>query len=270
MGRRRYVIDEQKVRRFLAEGRGQGSLDTYDPWLHIQDVPSRGRSHRPFGIKTGRVHHQLSDGEWNSFLDLEYDDEVEDVQEQFPMDRTETLLSARELGVKHPTTTDGTPYVMTIDFLAVCRTATGVRFRPLTFKYSFDQLTTRDLELLAIARHYWRRRGLELELIDETSFNQSLLHNYGSVRAFHNVSHIQGCSEALVLRVAADIGPQAQASPSRMLLDYCYDAAQRLDATPDVIFDIVRHLLARRIVRADLRRPIALERLPLSALEPCF
>ena len=62
MTRRRYVFDEARVQRFLAEGRGTGDGPHYRPWLQVQDVSSMGRSHRPFGIKTQRVHHLLSDG----------------------------------------------------------------------------------------------------------------------------------------------------------------------------------------------------------------
>lgn len=266
MGRRRYNIDEARIQKFLAEGRGQGMLADYDPWLHIQDVPSLGRSHRLFGIKTGRIHHLLSDGEWKVLLQLEYDAEVGEVKEQYPLDRTETLLIANELGFRHPMTTDGTPYVMTIDFLVIYRTSTSVRIRPLTFKYSVEQLTTRDHELLAIASGYWKRRNLELELIDETFIDEALVHNYASVRAFHDVSNIIGCTESLIVAVASDIGSRIQTTPSCALCDYSHDVAERLGSSPGTVFDVIRHLLARRFLCADLRCPTPLEQLPLSAL----
>lgn len=119
MGRRKYQFTEAKVRKYLAEGRGTGDGANYKPWLTVYDLPSRGRSHRIYGIKTGRVHHLLSDGEWKSFLRFEFDDSVLDIREQFPLDRRQTMRVARDLGYAHPITTDGTPYVMTIDFLRV-------------------------------------------------------------------------------------------------------------------------------------------------------
>lgn len=61
MARQRYGIDEDRIARLQKEGRGQGRGADYHPWLTIQDVPSQGRSHRLKGIKTGRVHHLLSD-----------------------------------------------------------------------------------------------------------------------------------------------------------------------------------------------------------------
>jgi hypothetical protein len=61
MARQRYGFDEEKIERFEKEGRGRGRGADYLPWLTIRDVPSRGRSHRLQGIKTGRVHHLHSD-----------------------------------------------------------------------------------------------------------------------------------------------------------------------------------------------------------------
>jgi hypothetical protein len=97
MSRRRYQFTEAKVRKYIAEGRGSGDGASYKPWLTVYDLPSRGRSHRPFGIKTGRTHHLLSDGEWKSFIRFEYDATVLDIREQFPLDRHQTMRVARDL-----------------------------------------------------------------------------------------------------------------------------------------------------------------------------
>ena len=136
MARKRYQFDEPKVRKYIAEGRGQGDNESYCPWLKVYDLPSRGRSHRLFGIKTGRVHHLLSDGEWKSFLRYEFDPSVLDIREQFPLDRYQTMKTACDLGFKHPVTTDGTPYVLTIDFLITRLFGDRLETEALSFKYS--------------------------------------------------------------------------------------------------------------------------------------
>src|SRR5690606_37259439 len=136
MSRRKYQFSEAKVQKYIKEGRGAGDGASYRPWLTVYDLPSRGRSHRVFGIKTRRVHHLLSDGEWKSFLRFEFDDTVLDIREQFPLDRRQTMRAARELGYQHPITTDGTPYVMTIDFLLTRRLGDQLVLEPLSFKYN--------------------------------------------------------------------------------------------------------------------------------------
>ena len=45
----------------LKEGRGTGRLHHYKPWLKAHELSDTGRAHRPFGIKTRRIHQLLSD-----------------------------------------------------------------------------------------------------------------------------------------------------------------------------------------------------------------
>jgi hypothetical protein len=264
MGRRRYVIDEQKVRRFLAEGRGQGSLDTYNPWLHIQDVPSRGRSHRPFGIKTGRVHHLLSDGEMNSFLMVEQDPTTLDIREQFPMDRLEYYRAALDLGVPPPRTTDGTPFVMTVDFLVTQRHESTTRLRPLSFKYSTERLTERQRRILDVTALYWRRRGLTLEHIDETFLDETLLLNYAAVRAFHAVESLPSLPHETLRQIAADLRDAIERDAPLSMLATCRALGLRHDVSAGDVFNVVRHLLARGVLRTDLSASLPLEKRELT------
>lgn len=46
MPKRQTGWTEAKISRYLKEGRGQGELALYKPWLTVQDVPSMGRVHR--------------------------------------------------------------------------------------------------------------------------------------------------------------------------------------------------------------------------------
>lgn len=90
MAKRRYCIDEDKLARFLKEGRGQGHGKDYRPWLTVQDVSSLGRSSRIHSCKTDREHHLLSDLETALFLLLDWSGVVTDIREQFPLDRDAT------------------------------------------------------------------------------------------------------------------------------------------------------------------------------------
>jgi len=61
MAKRRFGFDEEKITRFLKEGRGEGHGRDYQPWLTIQDVSSHCR-------KTQREHYLLSNNETAVFL----------------------------------------------------------------------------------------------------------------------------------------------------------------------------------------------------------
>lgn len=122
MAKRRYGFDDDKLARFLKEGRGQGYGQSYRPWLTIQDVSSLGRSSRIRGRKTAREHHLLSDMETALFLLLDWSDSVTDIREQFPLDRDETRRIATEMGVRHPADAQSkTDIVMTTDFVVDIR-----------------------------------------------------------------------------------------------------------------------------------------------------
>ncbi len=265
MTRRRYVFDEARVQRFLAEGRGTGDGPNYRPWLQIQDVSSMGRSHRPFGIKTQRVHHLLSDGEWKSFLRLEGDPQVIDIWEQFPMDRLETFRLAQKLGIKHPVTLDGTPYVMTLDFVVTVLLSQGPRLVPYTFKYSPELLPARDEELMTITRAFCEARGMELQLIDQRFFDEPFVLNYDSVRAFDDISKLAFAQEVNVTGVTAALLEEVRLGGDETLLRTCRALAGAFETESYVVYQIAMHLVSRGVLRVDLSSLTGLERLPLSA-----
>lgn len=265
MTRLRYAFDEARVQRFIREGRGQGAGATYRPWLQIQDVPSSGRSHRPYGIKSRRVHHLLSDGEWKCFLRFEGDPTVVDICEQYPMDRMETYRVARKLGFKHPKTLDGTPYVMTLDFLVKRATPQGIRVVPYTFKYDPELLRPREQELMNITRAFWDHYGLELQVIDQRFFDEPFTINYDSVRAYHDLSAQSVSQEVAVERLAEDLMSMVAAGSTDTLLEACRWLAGIHQTTPQAVYQVAMHLVSHGYLRVNLSSPVGLERLPLDA-----
>jgi hypothetical protein len=265
MTRLRYVFDEARVQRFIAQGRGQGFGPAYRPWLQIQDVPSSGRSHRPCGVKSRRVHHLLSDGEWKCFLKFESASNVIEIQEQFPLDRLETFRIARRLGFKHPRTLDGTPYVMTLDFLVTETTLTGSRKVPYTFKYDPETLTPREQELMTITREFYRFHGMDLQLLDQRFFDEPFNINYDSVRAYHDISQLAFYDQTNVDGLVQALLAEVTSRSDDTLLRACRWLAGAFDTTPLVVYQMAMHLVSRGVLRVDLGSSVGLERLPLSA-----
>lgn len=266
MARRRYVFDEKKVQRYIAEGRGTGSGADYKPWLQYQDLSSIGRSHRIYGIKTKRVHHLFSDGEWKCFLTLQFDPKVSDIREQFPLDRLATWRCAQELGIKHPVTTDGTPYVMTIDFMVTRRVGDRFVNQPLTFKYNLEELSSRDKELLAIQHRFFEQHNLTLRVIDESFFNDRIVKNVDPVQAHFDISNHAFVKAVSVAGIAQALQQGVATASPMSLLELCRALASRFSTSAQVVFAVALHLFSRGILETDYALADGLERYPLAAI----
>jgi hypothetical protein len=179
MARKRYAQTESVIDRFIHEGRGLGTGAEYKPWLEISDVPSRGRCHRPFCLKTGREHHLLSDNEYNAYLIQCWDDNVIDIREQYPLiDRRETMQIAALCGIRHPVDPNsGTTLVITTDLLVTLRTPDGTTLVAYTAKEEKDLKNPRTLEKLEIERIFWARRDVPWRFFVSTNLRNNFTNN---------------------------------------------------------------------------------------------
>ena len=126
MAKYRYAWAEEKIQRYIEEGRGCGEGKEYSPWLRVQSLSSRGRSSRIKGIKNQRIVHLLSDLERDYFYLLDFCDEVGDIREQFPLPRKETQMIAGKFGYRHPAErATGVVLVMTTDFVITAKDKSG-------------------------------------------------------------------------------------------------------------------------------------------------
>jgi|HigsolmetaAR202D_1030399.scaffolds.fasta_scaffold01122_6 hypothetical protein len=266
MSRRKYQFSEAKIQKYLKEGRGTGDGANYRPWLTVYDVPSTGRSHRVYGIKTGRIHYLLSDGEWKSFIRFEFDDTVLDIREQFPLDRRQTMQAACKLGYKHPITTDGTPYVMTIDFLLTRRVGDRLALEALSFKYNPAELKERETQLHEIAAECVQSNGLTLRFIDETYFEPNFIRNYDSIRGCFDISALHGYDPSLAQRIAKALITAVKAAKPRLLEETCYEIAAQHQVSANEVFTIAKHLLARGVLACDLSAYADLAEVPMSKI----
>lgn len=150
---------------YVREGRGCGSGSGYTPWVCVQDFASRGVVSRVKGMKTGRVHHLMSNNELAYFYILDWSDNVIDIREQYPLWDLDCALNvASEAGIRYPTNSiSGFPYVMTCDFMVT--TADGVKAR--TIKMTSELSDPRTLEKLEIERRYWLALGVDWKIVTE-------------------------------------------------------------------------------------------------------
>ncbi len=191
MAKRRYGIDEDKIARFVKEGRGLGHGAEYSPWLTVQDVSSRGRSSRIHGVKTGREHHLLSDMETATFLLLDWSNAVIDIREQFPLERDVTQQIATEMGVLHPIDSQTqTDIVMTTDFLVDVQTGNGAMQFARSVKPCGELDNDRTLEKQEIERRYWEIKKVDWGLITEKDLPSQRIKNLHWLHEMNSLEHM--------------------------------------------------------------------------------
>lgn len=223
-------------------------------------MPSRGRSHRLFWRKSARVHHFLSDNEYSAFLHHCYDDDVIDVREQFPLDRSETILLADLLGVHHPVDrASRTPLVMTTDLLITRRASRGDCLFAYAIKEDEDLQNLRTIEKLEIEKVYWSIRGIAWEiqlrsqLKTNTARNLAWLFNSDlSVRA----------ENAWIQRIRTQVQTTSLAYPTVPIRLVCRLIDGQLGLERGSALGVVRALLARKEVLVDLNHAPPLAEVP--------
>lgn len=168
-------LTAKQIETRLKEGRGQGSLQNYKPFLTVRDVSSLGRSHRVFGFKTQRIHHLLSDLELAVFLTFDWAKETTDIREQFPLNTDETLRLAEEAGIRH-SAFKGVKQVMTSDFLVDAVGTDRPQFA-VQVKYAKDLEDKRTVEKLELERRYWLSKGISWFIVTENDISRDAIKN---------------------------------------------------------------------------------------------
>ena len=268
MGRQIKWTDE-KILRMQTDGRGKGIGNNYDPWIHVSDLSSRGNSRRFFSQKTGRVHHLLSDVEWQLFLLLEFAPDVTDIREQYPLSREETLTIAAELRIKHPVY-PGTKVttVMSCDFLVTRSFHNSPILEAYNCKCMGEAENTRSLEKLELQRRYFDEKGIAHHLIFDSLLPKTKIKNIEWIRAAQFTDHETVHDKALLQdhckRIAYELAKHIK---SCSLAEYCENYETRTGAEPGIGLRAIRLLLFEGTVVTDMNQS-NLAAAPITIFQP--
>lgn len=271
MGKHQWT--EEKIKRWTAEKRGTGTGASYRPWIEVKDVSSLGRSRRVWSPKTGRVHHLLSDIEHDIFLAAEWSSNVQDIREQYPLDREVTQSIAHKLQIAHPAY-PGThvPTVMTVDFLLTVSTAQNANtYIAINAKADDEAEDPRSIEKLEIQRSYFEELGFEHHLVYRSNIPKAVVNNLTWIRdsgltkgqVEERSSVYEPLKEAMLddlLLPRPDIG-------SMSLAEYCTQFDDFHGQYRGVGLRVARMLLQARMLSTDLN-VTDLPREPVTSFRP--
>lgn len=256
MAKRKRVINERIIEQRQKQGRGQGCGADYQPWLHIQDVPSQGLSTRIKGWKTARCHHFLSQLECQYFYQLEWALGVSDIREQFPLEIKTTQSLAERLRIAHPIDPrTRQAMVMTTDFVVTVKVAGKLVEQARCLKYARELSAERTLEKLEIERLYWIEKGVDWGIVTEHEMEPMLAANVAWVHAYRAATALAPVTQEMIGRVESVLTPQVseQRVPLRELTDACDD---QLGLSPGMSLTVVRYLIANQCWPVEMLQPI--------------
>ncbi|PSR36343.1 MAG: heteromeric transposase endonuclease subunit TnsA [Sulfobacillus thermosulfidooxidans] len=267
MAKRKRENTPDTIERRIKEGRGTGRGVDYKPWVLVQDVPSQGLASRVKGVKTGRVHHMLSQLEYRCFLILDWSDRATDIREQFPLlPLEETLALAESLGIKHPRDPKTqNPTVLTSDFLITVKQGDGTGEQALSIKPSDQLARPRILEKLELERQYWTKRQVPWHIVTEHDLPLAPTKNLEWLHPYRFPDALSPLIFSEIHRVRKGLEQELLKSEPLSLTANAVD--DRLGLDPGTSLSVVRHLLATRTWRVDLSEPINLAE-PLVLQQP--
>ncbi|WP_047154581.1 heteromeric transposase endonuclease subunit TnsA [Aneurinibacillus tyrosinisolvens] len=162
--------NEEKLQRFLKDGRGQGKFESYVPFIQIHDFGSLGRSSRVKTWRFNRIYHLLSDAETRYFYLTEWEDEILDVREHYPLyDLQEVLGEQKDIDVnKFTDKKSGFPYILTTTFLITVKDDKGNSYdvaRNIRASHELEKATT--IERFELIRRYFEKINMDWGIVTQ-------------------------------------------------------------------------------------------------------
>jgi hypothetical protein len=256
--RKRNNSTEERIKKWIKEGRGQGEGKDYKPWLNIQDVASEGNATREKGWKTGRKHHFLSDLELFFLYTLEWSPYVVDIREQYPLLPLErTIAIAEEIGVEHPRENGASgPFkVITTDFFITLNTQHELKTCIRTIKPE-DKLDIRELEKFDIEKRYFEDLGIhDWKLVTDQDIPLDFIRNFDWIYNCKNLDHRPNIDLYLIKSVAPVLYKAVKTEELGLsTLALKYDDIFGLEKGSCLF--IVKYLLANKIWKTDMNKII--------------
>lgn len=258
MGRGIQKWTEEKILELQRQGRGRGDGPKYQPWRKVGDFYSQGTTSELPSHRFGRAVHLFSQAEENIFLLLERANNVEQVREQFPLDRRLTQETAHSLGIAHqfyPKT--NVPLMMTIDFLVDFKDADGQEYQEAWSAKCADQsdwLFT--LEQEEILRASCSALGVQYRLVIDKLVPKSIVMNLSWIRrAFPDLELTNFDAGYWHDHQIYMLQELADRKPNCLLGAFCQDYDKRNGAKEGTAIRTLRILLACRALQMDLHNP---------------
>ena len=259
MARYKYALTEKRIEQWIKEGRGQGIGENYNPWIEVQNFPSKGNVYRVNGVGVpDRVRHLFSQLEYHWYLIFELDSSIVDIREQFPLlPRGNTIELAKSLQIPHPAI-KGQNMVITSDFRITTRQKDGSHKDTIySIKYEKDLKDNRVREKMKLEKAFWKKRGINFFMNTDTLLKEmgARVDNALLLRGYHTIQDRLQISDKQLWDLSTFLTEQLEfrTDPPKPILDKADRLFGLLSGSSLTVF---YYLIARRVWLVDKSKPI--------------
>lgn len=253
MSKRNYGINQEKIKQYIKEGRGQGEGKDYKPWISIQDFPSKGKVSRYFSWKCERMHQFMSDLELNYFYILLWSDKVIDIREQYPLlDIEAAMRIAEEKGIKYPVAPNSKePIVMTTDFMITVVEDGKRKDIARTIKQSKELEKKRVIEKFEIEREYWKEKGIDWGIVTEKEIPKMLALNIEWVFSAYVLETSDEMNINDLIRYASILKDRLQKNSRVIINEFLTSLDKEYGLSDGSFLYLFKHLIATKQIHID-------------------
>jgi hypothetical protein len=256
---------EAKLKRFLAEGRGQGKNELYRPWLMVSDLPSRGRSTRIFSRIANRVVHLLTDSQLRYFYLLEWnhDGNLIDINEQYPLLDMESIIDQLDEPLVNRLKDRNTnlPHIMITTFLVTAINKQGKEYQfARTIKDTGELEKKATIERLELQRLFWKSRNIDFGIVTPNEISIQRSKNIEWVLPALNIEDY-GLKETEMTHYADELldGISSTDNPLNSVLT-SFDRHMKVEVGTGLL--VFRYLIASRRIQINMDMEIKLDKTP--------
>lgn len=251
----------KKINKLIEEGYGQGEGKDYKPFIDVIRVSTKGRASRIKGWKTQRVHNFLSDSETRFFYLLDFDDEVIDIREHYPLitdlDKIVPQLD-EQLFKRLVNQKTGEPLILTTTFLVTKKGKDGeINYYARSIK-DYRQLENNQvIERFEIQRRYWEVKGIDYGIVTNKEIPKILAKNIEYIHSSYFLDEygITSSQQELYQDILFHLLVQAGDMPLNELL-MNFDKEVNADKGTGLL--LFKHLIAHKRLLVDMLKTLDL------------
>lgn len=217
-----------------------------------------GRASRIFGWKTQRIHHFFTDSETRYFYLLEWEDNVIDIREHYPLLNYEDIVKEKDdLNFDYfKDKNSGEYYVLSTSFLITVKELDGkIKYIARSLKASSELEKKISIERLEIERRYWEGKCIDWGIVTEKDIPVIKAKNIEWLHSSKDEVTNRGLTEENLPFLVDDYMNMMQKSSEPIrVFNKRFEEEQNL-STGTGLF-IFKYLLAAKMIEVDMNKEI--------------